>query len=112
MRVRAPDVPLPRGWPNHARAATIHALALAHFIATHVRGWCLDSRIARVRLAAARDLALSKLASLEEEARILRSRLEHVGPQRRPHYPPTSRLAILALRAARGWTIAETARRF
>jgi transposase-like protein len=87
-------------------------MALAHVVATHVRGWCLDNRLARVRLAAERDIALSKAALFEEEARILRARLEHVLPQRRPHYPPTARLAILALRAARGWPIAETARRF
>src|SRR5688572_25608215 len=105
----ARDVPLPRAWCEHARAATLQALALAHFVATHVRGWCLDSRIARVRLVAERDIALSQLAAIEEEARILRSRVEHVAAQRRPHYPPTSRLAILVLRAARGWTIAETA---
>lgn len=108
----ASSVRLPRGWRGQARAATLHALAVAHFVATHVRGWCLDSRIARVRLVAERDVALAKVAGLEEEARILRSRLEHVEPPRRPHYPPTSRLAILSLRAARGWSIAETARRF
>ena len=106
------EVPLPRGWSEHAKSAVLQALGLAHFVLTHVRGWCLDRRIARVRLAASRVIALSKVAAREEEARILRSRLEHVEAQRRPHYPPTSRLAILVLRAARGWTIAETARRF
>jgi transposase-like protein len=35
-----------------------------------------------------------------------------VDPQRRPHYPPTERLAILELRAAHGWSQEETARRF
>src|SRR5262245_32893935 len=97
MPFRARTIPLPRAWPEHARGAAIQALAMAHFIATHVRGWCVDSRIARVRLAAERDVAISKAVALEEEARILRSRLEHVQPQRRPHYPPTSRLAILVL---------------
>src|SRR5215207_3851699 len=94
------DVRLPRGWPSHAKSAVVQALALAHFVMVHVRGWCLDSRIARVRLVAERDIAVCKVVSLEEEARILRSRLAHVDAQRRPHYPPTSRLAILALRAA------------
>lgn len=112
MALLEPDVRLPRSWPEHVRAATLHALALGHFVATHVRGWCLDSRIARVRLAAERDLALSKLAVAQETARILASRIEHVPAPRRPHYPPSSRLAILTLRAGSGWTVAETARRF
>ncbi|HEX5042902.1 MAG TPA: DDE-type integrase/transposase/recombinase [Candidatus Polarisedimenticolaceae bacterium] len=37
--------------------------------------------------------------------------MERLPAQRRPHYPPIERLAILELRAARGWTVAETARR-
>jgi putative transposase len=37
--------------------------------------------------------------------------MERVPAQRWPHYPPSERLAILELRAARGWSQAETARR-
>jgi len=37
--------------------------------------------------------------------------MERVPAQRRPHYPPIERLAILELCAARGWSQAETARR-
>jgi hypothetical protein len=44
MAHRFADVPLPRAWPEHGRSAAIHALALAHFVATHVRGWCLEAR--------------------------------------------------------------------
>ena len=36
--------------------------------------------------------------------------MERIPPQRRPHYPPVERLAILELRAARGWSLAQTAR--
>ncbi len=43
---------------------------------------------------------------LREEIRI---KLE---PQKRPHHPPTARLAILELRAARHWSLAQTARTF
>jgi transposase InsO family protein len=52
------------------------------------------------------------LAVRDEENRILRARWDTVPPQHRPHYPPPERLAILSLRAATGWTTAETARRF
>ena len=37
--------------------------------------------------------------------------MERVPVQRRPHYPPIERLAILELRAARGWSLAQTGRR-
>jgi putative transposase len=36
--------------------------------------------------------------------------MERILPHRRPHYPPIERLAILELRAARGWSLAQTAR--
>jgi putative transposase len=35
-----------------------------------------------------------------------------VDPHRRPHFTPIERMAILELRAMRGWSKAETARRF
>ncbi len=37
--------------------------------------------------------------------------MERIPPQRRPHYPPVERLAVLELRAARGWSLAQAARR-
>ena len=38
--------------------------------------------------------------------------MELIEAHRRPHYPPTARLAILELRAARCWTLAQAARIF
>jgi hypothetical protein len=49
---REPKIGLPEDWPRVARSAIVHALALAHFVVTHVRGWCADSPLRRVRLAA------------------------------------------------------------
>jgi hypothetical protein len=40
------------------------------------------------------------------------ARMARIAPANRPHYPPTERLAILALKAARGWNNAQTARAF
>jgi transposase-like protein len=57
------------------------------------------------------DRLHQEVALLKEEIRIKDGRMERLPPQRRPHYPPIERLAILELRAARGWTVAETARR-
>src|SRR5512139_847132 len=92
---------LPTRWPQWARSAILHALSLA--------------RIAL--LAAADRVAASirpehELALLREELRIKDARLERVPPHRRPHYPAVERLAILELRAARGWPVAQTAERF
>ena len=109
---RAQAIPLPRSWPEHVKSALLHAVALAHFALSHARGWCADSRIARVRLAAERDRWKTEAALLGEELRIKDARLEKVSPANRPHYSPSDRLAILALRASRGWTLAEAARRF
>ena len=95
-------VPLPRGWSKHVRSGALQALALAHFVATHVRGWCLESRITRVRLAAQRDIALSKVAALQEEARILRARIEHLCPQRQVPVPPVP-VKDTTLRLSKTW---------
>ena len=38
--------------------------------------------------------------------------MKRIDPKRRPQYPPIERMAILELRAMRGWSKAETARRF
>jgi putative transposase len=58
------------------------------------------------------DRLRQEIQLLREEVRIKDARMEQIEPHRRPHYPPTARLAILELRAARGWTLAQTARIF
>ena len=105
---REPKVALPKEWPRGAKFAIVHALALAHLVATHVRGWCADSPLKRVRLAAECERLRSEVAMLREELRIKDMRLARVPPRNRPHYPPVERLAILALKAARGWNTAQT----
>jgi len=49
------SVPLPKSWPKHTKAATLHVISLAHFVLTHVRGFALNSHVHRVRIAAERD---------------------------------------------------------
>lgn len=107
-----PDVPLPTKWPELTKIAVVHALCLARFVLMYVRGWCADSRLARVRLAGERDAAVAAKQQLAEELRIVRARVESIPPARRPRYASKERMAILALRAAAGWTAVETARRF
>jgi len=106
------SVPLPPSWPRHAKAATLHVISLAHFVLTRVRGWAANSPIHRVRLAAERDRLDTEVAMLREEIRIKDARMAALAPHRRPHYPPTERMAILQLMAARGWSQAQAGRRF
>ena len=93
--------PLPPRWPQRARSAIVHALSLA-----------------RVALLATTDRVATsirlehELALLREELRIKDARIERVPPRHRPHYPAVERLAILELRAARGWSAAQSAKRF
>ena len=49
---------------------------------------------------------------LREELRINGGRMRQIDPHRRPQYKTMERMAILELRAIRGWSKAETARRF
>ena len=90
----------------------LHVIAFAQFAVTCTRGWAVNSRIARVRLMAENDRLREKVALLREEKRIKDLRMKRVEPQRRPHYVPTERIAILELRAAQGWTAQQTAHTF
>jgi transposase InsO family protein len=60
-------------------------------------------------LAAKTDQVQQDAALTREETRIKDARMARVPPSQRPHYSPTERLAILELRAARGWSLAQTA---
>jgi predicted RNA polymerase sigma factor len=66
----------------------------------------------RVRLKAELDRARQELALLKEEVRIKDARMARIPPPRRPHYPPSERMAILELKTARGWSLEQAARTF
>jgi len=87
-------------WPRQARSTILHALSLA-------RG-ALLAATDRVTTSVHLEHAV---ALLREELRIKDARMERVPPRHRPHYPAVERLAILELRAARGWSAAQTAER-
>ena len=53
-----------------------------------------------------------EVAMLREELRINGARMQRVPPHRRPQDTAVERMAILQLRATRGWNKAETSRRF
>jgi transposase InsO family protein len=105
-----PTIPLPKQWPSRVRSGVLHAISLAHFSLTYTRSWAANSWNARIRLKQENDRLQQELALLREEMRIKDARMLRIPAQRRPHYPPTERLAILELRAARAWSLSQTAR--
>ena len=107
-----PRLHLPKGWQDCVKLAVLHAIALAHYAIIYARAWAADSINARVRLAAENDRLHEVCALLREELRIKDTRIAQIAPQRRPHYGPYERMAILELRAARGWSLKQTADTF
>jgi transposase InsO family protein len=104
-------LPLPKGWPKHVRSAVIHTISMAQVALTATRSWAANNWNARIRLKAENDRLRQEVSLLQEEIRIKDDRMRRIPAHRRPHYAPVERMAILELRAARGWSLAQTARR-
>jgi len=106
------SLPLPRGWPRRVRSAVVQVISLARTSLALTQGWASESMNGQLRRRAEGDRLQSEIQLLREEIRIKDVRMEQLEAHRRPHYPPTERLAILEVRAARGWSLAQTARIF
>jgi transposase InsO family protein len=111
-KTKAPEIPLPKCWGKHVKSAILHIIALAQYAMTYSRSWAADSTNQRVRLKADNDHLTQEVAQLREEIRIKDARIGQLDPKRRPHYPPTERMAILELRASREWSLEQTAKVF
>ena len=107
-----PDIPLPKGWPKRVKSAVLHVISLAHYALASAQGWASDGLNRETRRAAEADRMDGEIALLREEIRIKDARMARIKARRRPHYPPIVRMSILELKAARGWSQAEVARRF
>jgi putative transposase len=107
-----PKIPLPKSWSGRLRSALLHVVSLAQYAAVCTRSWAADSRNARVRLKSNNDQLQQEVALLRAEIRIKDARMACLPAHRRPYYPPTERLEILELRAARGWSLQQTADAF
>ncbi len=105
-------VPLPRGWPQAVKSTMLHVISLAQYTMAHTRSWAVNSQVARVRLKSENDRLRQQVALLTEEIRIKDARMKRTAPQRRPHYVPAERMSILELRAARAWSLQQTADAF
>ena len=106
------ETPLPRSWPTQVKSATLQVIGLAQVVIAHARGWAADCANPRVRMQGDLDRAGQEIALLKEEIRIKDARMAQLLPHRRPFYPPMERMAILQLRAARGWSLEQTGRTF
>ncbi len=87
----------------------LHVISLAQYAAVYTRSWAADSGNARVCLRAENDRLKQDNALLRAEVRIEDARMRCIAPHRRPFYPPAERMEILQLRAARGWSLQQTA---
>jgi putative transposase len=106
------SIPLPNGWPRRVRSAILHVISLAQYSLSSARGWASDGRNSQARQCAEAGRLEDEVAMLREEIRIKDARMGQIEARCRPHYPAIERMAILELKAARGWSKAETARRF
>ena len=106
---KAPSIPLPTDWPKHVKTGILHVIALAQVALTAASARSATKRNIIVRLRAELAEAQSEICLLEEELRLNNRRMERLMPRRRPHYRGTERMAILELRAARGWSKVQTA---
>jgi len=108
----SPEIPLPHGWPSLVKSAILHVVSLTQFTLAYSRGWAANSPNSRIRLRAQLDRARQEITLLREEVRIKDVRMAPLAPHRRRYYPPVERMAILQLKAARGWNLEQTAREF
>ena len=105
-------LPLPRGWTKTVRAGVLHAVAVASAAMTSAWSKAASSRSSRQLALAEVDRLGTEIALLKEELAIKDARFLKVPARRRPHYGPVQRMRILQLKAARGWSKAQTADRF
>ena len=107
-----PTIRVPKSWPACVQSAMLHVVSLAQYAIVHTRSWAADSPNARVRLNVENDQLQQDNALLREEMRIKDVRMACIPPHRRPYYPQTERMDILEVRAARCWSLQQTADAF
>ena len=114
QRCRCPNILVclmfSRSFKKHVRSAVLHIISLAPYVAVYTHGWAADSMNGGVRLKAQNERLLQRLALRDEETRIKDPQVARIAPHRRVHCPPTKRMAILELRAARDGSLEQTAR--
>ncbi len=108
-RPSSPIIHLPTQWNKRVRSAVLHAISLAQFALTSARGQIQRRDRARDPRFAKIERLRQEIHLLKEELRLKDARMLRVPGRRRPYYHPIERLSILELRAARGWSLEQTA---
>ena len=111
MASKAPRIPLPEDWSKHVKSGILHVISLARVALTAARARASKKRGIVHRLRSKVEEQAGELSLLREEQSLKDLRMERVPPRRRPHYRGVERMRILALKAARGWSKAQTAAR-
>ncbi|PHS06129.1 MAG: hypothetical protein COA78_14660 [Blastopirellula sp.] len=102
-------IPLPKNWSKSVRHSLLNVFGLVRMSMLAGREYLLRKGVTST---AHIQRLETEVTLLREELRILGAQMKRVPSQRRPQYPPVERMAILELRAMRGWNQAETARHF
>ncbi|MHC5058752.1 MAG: DDE-type integrase/transposase/recombinase, partial [Planctomycetota bacterium] len=110
-RSMKPFLPLPRQWPGRVRTAVIHAISLAQFALTAARARPQKKRSCGSQREREIERLHQEVHLLREELRLKDARMKRMPGHRRPFYRPIERLSVLELRAARGWSLEQTAER-
>ena len=107
-----PEIPLPKGWTELTLQAILHVIALARIIILNVANWPHDRECDGLRLRVENDRLRAEVNLLKQELAIKDARIVRLDPKKRSHYLPSERLEILMIRAVRGWSNSQVARRF
>jgi hypothetical protein len=94
------------------RVCIFSPYGLAQYAAVCTRSCAANSTDARIRTKSCNDQLQQEVALLRAELHIKDARMAVLPPPRRPHYPPVERLESLQLRAARRWSLQQTADTF
>jgi len=92
--------------------SVLQVISLARFIFVFTRSWAANLFNERVRTKAENSRLVREVALLNEQLRIVNIRMMQIPSHRRPFYTPMERMAILEVKAARGWSLAQTAKAF
>ncbi len=103
---------LPKNSSDCVRSAVVHVISLARFALLAAENCANRGRSAKPHRPSQCSRLKQEIALLREELRIKDGRMGRIAPHRRPHYTPTERMAIMELRAARGWSGDQTAQAF
>ncbi|MEM7168059.1 MAG: helix-turn-helix domain-containing protein [Planctomycetota bacterium] len=102
----------PRGWKERVKWLVLNVISLGRVCTSVLEAEDVESTDPQVRGSAEVEALHREIRLLNEELSLKDARLSRVSPRKRQHYSPTERMRILELKAARGWSTAQTAEAF